>query len=1049
MSKFLHFFSFLILIFINIELRSQSSIYNDYGKNRIQFKLFKWKYLSSENFNIYYHDNGKRYAEIAIKELENNFNSITNFIGHYPNSKTKIFIFNSASDLNQSNLGINEKEVFLTTNIQTNIKLEFTTFFPGTIQNFLNKLKYDFSNSLINDMMNSEKSFTQRFGKSSSIYLPKWFTNGASKYLAEGWSQEMDNYMRDYFLISDFKKITKITENQAPIIGQSIWNYIINTYGKSSVSNVFNLSKIIRNTPRSFESTLGISFNVLLKNWQDYYIDNSKELISQYELPDRENEIKHKKDDINSTQTKLSPEGNKILYSIKDDNKQKVFIKNLINNKIEKIYSGSNNLTNNYPILNWIDNDKVGIITYYKKENILLIYDFSNKRKEIKKLQNIDQINSFNFNSSSNLLVISASSKGKSDLYLLSTYKNYIKKITNDKWDDIDPVFIPDQDIILFSSNRKSPFLDDRDYSIKQIKDDNYNIFLYHLDTTKLELKQITKTVSKDSKPFAKNVDELFYLSDIKGISNIFKYDLRNESFFQISNFFSDVLDYDVDFEKNILIASLINEGSIKNYYYENFNFNDNVFTLETNRKKFLIKKNLLNKNLPKIDYNYEDDSVKIKEDIDYEDVDNFIFEQENSYNNVSSIISNYKKFQRNSNAYTSHDYKYSIIKNNFNSFLFIDPIKGFGNKIEVDIIDLFENHKLYTNAYVPFRNLKSPDIFVEYSYLKRRTDFKLGFKRKLIFLENDEEYLYHKYQYNSIFLVSSYPISRFSRIEISPEYNFSQFNDLDYRVVNTSPLPHLTESKFNYIGIKTRFIFDNTKKIAMNLQQGTKLKIGIDNYNSTKAKEKNFNKLFLDINHYQKIHKEITLASNLYYGNFFGNNPKYFLLGGVQNSLFSKKEENAKYDPLKISSGLDNSDVLYAEFHNLRGYNYNKFQGNKILKFTTELRIPIVKYLFNREVSSSFLQNLQLISFFDIGSSWTGKSPFNTENSINIWVINDPGSVFDAEVVNSKNPWLSSFGWGVQSLIMDYYVKIDFAKPIEDYKIGKPKLHFSLGYSF
>ena len=134
------------------------------------------------------------------------------------NSKTKIFIFNSAADLNQSNLGINEKEVFLTTNVQTNFKLEFTTYFPGTRQNFLKKLKYDFSNSLISDMMNSEKSFTQRFGKSSLVYLPKWFTNGASKYIADGWSQEMDNYMRDYFLISDFKKISKITENQSPII---------------------------------------------------------------------------------------------------------------------------------------------------------------------------------------------------------------------------------------------------------------------------------------------------------------------------------------------------------------------------------------------------------------------------------------------------------------------------------------------------------------------------------------------------------------------------------------------------------------------------------------------------------------------------------------------------------------------------------------------------------------------------------------------------------------------------------------------------------------
>ena len=86
MSKFFKSISLFLFIFIHMEVISQSSIYNEYGKNRIQFKIFEWKYLSSENFNIYYHDNGKIYAEIAIKELENNFNFITNFIGHYPNS---------------------------------------------------------------------------------------------------------------------------------------------------------------------------------------------------------------------------------------------------------------------------------------------------------------------------------------------------------------------------------------------------------------------------------------------------------------------------------------------------------------------------------------------------------------------------------------------------------------------------------------------------------------------------------------------------------------------------------------------------------------------------------------------------------------------------------------------------------------------------------------------------------------------------------------------------------------------------------------------------
>ena len=306
------FFSFFI---IN-EGFSQSSFYNEYGKNRIQNKSFDWKILSSENFDVYYNNEGKRNAEISINHLENNFNSITNIIGHFPTSKTKIFIYNSETDFNQSNIGINEKEIYLTSNVQNNIKLEFITFFPGKIEEFQSNLTYEFANLLIIDMMNSGLNFTQKFSKSSYVSLPLWFTKGASKYVANGWDQKMDNYIRDYFLISDFRKIAKVTENHAPYIGQSIWNYIINTYGKSSLSNILNLTKIIKNTSRSIESTLGISFENLMKNWQTYYINDAKQLVSQYQLPNKENELKHHKKHINSINTILSPEADQVLYSI-------------------------------------------------------------------------------------------------------------------------------------------------------------------------------------------------------------------------------------------------------------------------------------------------------------------------------------------------------------------------------------------------------------------------------------------------------------------------------------------------------------------------------------------------------------------------------------------------------------------------------------------------------------------------------------------------------------------------------------------------------------
>ena len=111
--------------------------------------------------------------------------------------------------------------------------------------------------------------------------------------------------------------------------------------------------------------------------------------------------------------------------------------------------------------------------------------------------------------------------------------------------------------------------------------------------------------------------------------------------------------------------------------------------------------------------------------------------------------------------------------------------------------------------------------------------------------------------------------------------------------------------------------------------------------------------------------------------------------------------------------------------------------------------KIPLVKALFNNEVSSEFLNNFQLISFFDLGSSWDENSPFSSQSDVNTWIIKEPGSVFQAEIENSKNPWLASYGFGIRSLITDYYIKLDIAKPIEDYTVGKTKIHFSIGYSF
>ncbi|NJO01534.1 MAG: hypothetical protein HC880_07460 [Bacteroidia bacterium] len=167
-----------------------------FGKNRIQYKRFYWRYLSTNNFDIYYYDNGSRLANFATRFLELEFDKITDVLGYTPYMKSKIFIYNSISDLQQSNVGIDDDNVI--TGGQTEFYKSLVEIpFTGSEVEFKEELRRGIAIMLIKEMMfgGSLKDMLQ------SSYLGKfseWFLLGAAAYVAEGWSEEMDDYMRGF-----------------------------------------------------------------------------------------------------------------------------------------------------------------------------------------------------------------------------------------------------------------------------------------------------------------------------------------------------------------------------------------------------------------------------------------------------------------------------------------------------------------------------------------------------------------------------------------------------------------------------------------------------------------------------------------------------------------------------------------------------------------------------------------------------------------------------------------------------------------------------------
>ena len=78
----------------------------EFGKNRLQWQKFKWKYYQTENFNSYFSQDGlglgKYVAQIAEEELP----SIEEFVEYGLQRRANIVIYNNYDEMQQSNIGL-------------------------------------------------------------------------------------------------------------------------------------------------------------------------------------------------------------------------------------------------------------------------------------------------------------------------------------------------------------------------------------------------------------------------------------------------------------------------------------------------------------------------------------------------------------------------------------------------------------------------------------------------------------------------------------------------------------------------------------------------------------------------------------------------------------------------------------------------------------------------------------------------------------------------------------------------------------------------------
>jgi Tol biopolymer transport system component len=1091
-----------VLAFANAVWAQQSR--EVFGKNRIQYKQFEWQYLSSENFDVYYYANRRKVATEAIQFLESEFDRITDLIAYPPYLKTKVFLYNSITDLQQSNIGLSEMQ-FNVGGETDFIKPYVEIAHPGTLDLFKEELIYKVADLFVDEMMFGG-SLKDMFQNAVLLNLPEWFVDGASHYVAKGWNAEMDDYMRQLVRTKKINKALRLRGPESALVGQSIWNYVVEKYGKSNLGNILNYTRVIRNEQKSVLITLGITFKQLIQDWQKYYTDMEAKVSQSYVSPSDTTRFtsRHRKTVVFPT-VKISPDGNNIAFAENDRGKFAIKIHSLLNGRETTILRGGNkafmqDVDYTIPLISWADPNTLGVIAVRKGRHVFWLYDLSTKSKLPRTLDGFSNIRSLDFSGNGRLAVVSADFEGQSDLFLLSTRRDRTRRLTNDLYDDFDPSFIPSTNSIVFSSNRKTDTINTIVKGIRDLPAD-YNLYLFNLDTTDQVVSRLTNTLSKDYYPTAQDGNNFFYLSDQRGIVNLFKYNRQTGIYSQISNFNASIKVYDLDFYTRRL--AVVTEKKLKEeiFLFNNFNLDRQVFTPATRRKevqqaktiterrsqesqKGMTIKELINArlrertdstevksnrdtvevSLPKDsintdNYTFEEeaikettDSTKVKTEIeDVVNTSDYVFEDEvlKSKQPTETFLSRYMKARETNRIKGPFPYEPKFSYENLITNFVIDPLRGFSVRLETQMNDMLENFRFFGGIQTAF-DWKSGDLYGEIQYLPHRVDYSARFDRKVIFWDRANNL--QKYSWQKLEMGFALPISVRTRVTAKPFIGYTRYLDRgNDQAPPTPPTFNPSHEQF-YVGSRLELVYDNSVTTGLNIIEGSRGKINFVHYEGLGNKNASFTQLSIDARHYQKIYKEIVFAVRGYTGTFFGSSPKKYLLGGMDNWFSNKINTEGTSHPLVRSEGF-NENLLFVEFAtSLRGFNYATLYGNSVALANAELRVPIIRALAGGPITSNFFRNMQLTAFYDIGTSWTGAPPFTAENSVRTRVVPDDvdsTSPFKVEIKDYLNPWLYSYGFGFRTMMLGYYMKFDFAWPVENYTVKDPRLFVTLGFDF
>jgi len=1025
-----------LLIILPILLILAGSNAYGFGKNKVIYKNFNWRYIQSKHFDVYFYSGGRELAEFTAEVAETAYVQLKRDFRYDVKERIVIIVYNSHNDWQQTNVVLSylEEGIGGVTELYKN---RVVVPFEGNYEQFRHVIHHELVHAVMNDMLYGGSIQSLLVGEVTPA--PLWFSEGLAEFQSNGWTTQIDMIVRDAVLNSYMPDLQILEYYLVYQGGASVFKYIASTYGRKKIGELLHKMRGKVAFERVLKSSIGVGYEEFTERWHRY-------LRKEYwpEIADRKEPVEianrltfhDKVPNYLNVSPAISPNGDVIAFISDRRGNQNIYLMSALDGHLIKpLVKGE--LSESFEELHWLrpgmsfSPDGKKVVFAAKAGSRDAIYTVEVKNGKTKKYEiDLDGAFTTSWSPDGQNVAFVGNKNNQSDIFVLNLKNEQVLQMTNDVFTDDHPSWSPDGRRIAFVSDRKN-YMDSSelppDFKMSDFDYQRRDVYIVDMDTK--NLRRITDTPYEASTPiFSPDGKKIAYVSDANGISNVYLYNLETGDNYPITNVISGIFQINWDRHANKMVFSTFYQGGFDIYIMNN--------PLELPPLKLAntqFRNEMDEQELPVYALNWQPDEheeepvqkKKIKGSA-VGDYSRFVFSDEKNRRREETsqepIELPENTYQDDNGNYKVRRYKLKFSPDIVTGTAGYDVFFGFSGYTAFAFSDLLGDHKIYLNINL-VSDLKNSSLSLFYLNLKKRFNWGIGGYHQAWFFRNFGNDFQRYRNYGLNFLLS-YPFSKFNRLE----FNINWYNVvLEYL---TFPAP---DERITTILPSVSYVHDTVLWGFTGPIDGTRYAVSYlasPKYNSESL---DFQTVSFDYRKYHMLNRDYNVAFRLSGGASFGQNPERFFLGGLDNWINYKSRSGS----LRTSSI---GDVFFSRFITpLRGAYYYEAEGSRYLLSNFEFRFPLIQYL-GLGFPPLRLFNIRGTMFYDIGTAFFPDAGSFVSSKWRATEVDEHGKRVFKDIV-------SGYGVGARIYFLYFLMRIDVAWRYNlEGGSSKPIWYFSLG---